>query len=585
MKRFLVALLVIIGSGFFSVAVAQERISNFNVHLDIHADGSVRVSEAILYDFGSESRHGIFRDIPISYKTSFGTFKLRVRDIKVRYEYDLGIPFETSRVGSAIRIKIGDPDTTVTGAHTYVIRYTVDRALKFSEGRAQLVWNMTGNEWPVPIDRVYGGVVLPAPMPVSSLSSACYRGPFGSTEPCATLSAPAPSGETEGLVLLDGLLNPREGVTVSIGFPREFVSAPTPVSTVWYFFSDNWIFGVPILTFLIMWFLWHTRGRDPRGRGTIIAEYDPPEGLTPAEVGTVYDEQAENKDIAGDLIYLAIRGYLKIRQETTPKLGKDKKDYIFYRLRPADESLPDFDRELMRALFETHGTATTEAGALKEVRLSALKDKFSKDLQKVKGLIYGAVVSRGYFTKKPEWVRSIYLGIASMIWIVIYVVSEIGGLIGGVWSRPTIIVVGFITGGIIAVFGWAMPKRTYRGVLAKEHILGFREFLHVTERDRLKFHNAPEKKPETFEKFLPFAIVLGVEKEWATQFQELYTTEPQWYQGTYGARFNSVVFASSLSDLRTQAGSVMSSTPSSRGGVGGGGFSGGGFGGGGGGSW
>ncbi|MEK7584557.1 MAG: DUF2207 domain-containing protein [Patescibacteria group bacterium] len=575
MKRLFVALLVIAGCGFFSVAVAQERITDFNVHLDIQADGSVDVSEVILYDFGSESRHGIYRDIPISYKTSFGTFKLRVRDISVRYEYDLLIPFETSRARSALRIKIGDPDTTVTGVNTYVINYTVDRALMFSEGSAQLVWNMTGNEWNVPINRVNGGVVLPAPISVDSLDAACYRGSFGSTQACVTLSVPAPSGQTAGVVLSDGMLLPREGVTVNIGFPSELVSRPTPARSIWYFIADNWIMVIPILAFLIMWYLWYTRGRDPRGRGTIIAEYDPPEGLTPSEVGTVYDERVENKDIAGDLISLAIQGYLKIRQETVPKLGKDKTDYIFYQLKPADESVPDFDRELIRALFETHGTATSEAGALKEVRLSMLKDKFAKDLQKIKGLIYGAAVRRGYFTRKPQWVRAFYGGIA-------FVVAQAGFVVGGSWENPFLLMVFFTTAAIIAVFGWAMPQRTYQGVLAKEHILGFREFLHVTERDRLKFHNAPEKKPETFEKFLPFAIVLGVEKEWAAQFQDLYTIEPGWYQGSYGAHFNSVVFVSSLSDLKTQAGSVMSSAPSSRGG---GGFSGGGFGGGGGRSW
>ena len=144
-----------------------------------------------------------------------------------------------------------------------------------------------------------------------------------------------------------------------------------------------------------------------------------------------------------------------------------------------------------------------------------------------------------------------------------------------------------ICGIIIVIFGIFMPSRTKKGVLAQEHILGFKRYLMVAEKDRITFHNAPEKRPELFEKFLPFAMALGVEQAWAQQFEGIYKQQPDWYDGQ-GNMFSAVIFANSLNSFSHDMNGAMAA-PSSAGsggsGLGGGGFSGGGFGGGGGGSW
>ena len=111
--------------------------------------------------------------------------------------------------------------------------------------------------------------------------------------------------------------------------------------------------------------------------------------------------------------------------------------------------------------------------------------------------------------------------------------------------------------------------------------MGLKDYINVAEKDRIAFHNAPEKNPELFEKLLPFAMALGVEKKWAEQFEGIYTQEPNWYHGgIYGAHFSATSFGSSLSNFSTSSGSTLSSSSS-----GGGGGVGGGGGGGGGGSW
>jgi hypothetical protein len=125
---------------------------------------------------------------------------------------------------------------------------------------------------------------------------------------------------------------------------------------------------------------------------------------------------------------------------------------------------------------------------------------------------------------------------------------------------------------------------TQEGVLMKERLLGLRDYLQIAEKNRLEFHNAPEKSPALFEQLLPAALILGVSGIWAKEFADIYTQPPQWYSGSGGAGFSAGAFVSDMNGFSSAASSSLAASPSSSG-SGGGGFSGGGRGGGGGGSW
>jgi len=110
--------------------------------------------------------------------------------------------------------------------------------------------------------------------------------------------------------------------------------------------------------------------------------------------------------------------------------------------------------------------------------------------------------------------------------------------------------------------------------------------LQIAEKDRLNFHNAPDKKPEIFENLLPYAMVFGVEELWAKEFKSIFITPPNWYEGSNS--FNVVNFGADMAIFNSLAAGAISSSPHSGGGMSGssgGGLSGGGGGGGGGGSW
>lgn len=561
--------------GFSAPAFAAEHVDTFHARIAIEPAGTLLVSETIRYDFGTTERHGIYRDIPLKYTAAYGNYTIRVQDIEVTDKQGGPAPFTLERQGSQQRIRIGDPDQFVSGLQTYEIRYRVARAINFFEGYDELYWNVTGNAWDVSMQGITAIVELPEGAKAGELTTRCYSGPAGSDAPCASPFVPEDKdASADSVTFRHTALEPAEGLTIVVQFPKGLVNPPTSIQRVQWLIQDNWSIAVPFIVFGIMYYLWVTRGKDPKGRGVIIAEYDAPDKLTPAEIGTVLDEVTGNTDIAGEIVYLAVQGYLRIKQVTVDKLLKDKEEYIFQQLKPIDTALAPYQQTLLRGFFETRGTASTEPGVLKEIVLSDLKNTFATTLATVKSEATKSVVEKGYFEGNPNAPKVLYAIIAVILGILMVVFSK-GSLL--------MIVSGIISGLIVAIFGWFMSRRSAHGVLTKEHILGLKDYLQVAEADRLKFHNAPEKKPEVFEKLLPYAIVLGVEKQWADQFKDIYTTEPTWYQGSYPGHFNTALFVNNLNALSSQTNSVLSSSPSS--GAGGGGFSGGGFGGGGGGSW
>lgn len=556
---------------FAGGAEIEEQISRFRVDIAIQTDATIRVTETITYDFGVNERHGIFRTIPVSYKARGGTFRLRLSDVTVADADGTPSLFTRSRTGGDTKIKIGDPDTLVTGEHTYVISYTVNRAINYFDDHDELYWNATGNEWTVTIEDAQAAVKLPSAIAASELQTNCFQGSLGSTEPCDSFALLA-----DGATFRTGSLDIEEGLTIVIGFPKGIVYEPTALERILATARDNGILVLPIVVFAVFFWMWWTRGRDPKGRGTIIAEYDAPDNLTPAEVGTVLDEHAHKRDVSSLLIHLAVNGYLDITR-VDKKFRKD--DYRFKKLKDEKTLANDFERTLLSKMF----------GKKNEIQLSDLKNTFYKDLAEVEKQVYAATVEKGYFVKNPQKVRMTYMIAGAILLTTAFpLIAGIGELfsihIGGLAIGSMV-----VSGLIVFFFGIVMPVKTREGVRAREHILGLKEYLTVAEKDRLKFHNAPEKNPKHFEALLPFAMALGVETEWAKQFEGMYATPPSWYHDTGNRAFTSLYLASALTDFESRTESVLSSRPSSAGsggsGLGGGGFSGGGFGGGGGGSW
>jgi len=546
-------------------SLSAERITNFTGEIKINPDSTINVKENIQYDFGDQEKHGIFRFIPVKYKARGGNYNLRVSNVTISDENGAPQNFTTSYEGQNIKFQIGDADKLVSGKKNYVISYVIRRAVNYFPDHDEIYWNFTGDQWPVPIENASVKVILPDNAK-ENLQYKCFEGVFGTTDECeASESGNVLEYKSTRSYSLG------EGMTIVAGWPKGITPEPAFIQKFWDVAKDNWTLFAPIIVFILMYRHWSRKGRDPKGRGTIIAQYESPDKLSPAEVGTMLDGSADNKDVSSTIIDLAVRGYLKIkRTEEKGFLGTTSIEYTFLRLKD-EEPERDFEKEVVKGIF----------GGEKEKKLSDLKNKFYKTLSTTKSQLYESVTQKGYYAKNPNSVFGAWIAIA----IVGGFFMTFGfGMLQGGWG----VFSGIVSGIILFIFGWLMPAVTKKGAELKENILGFKDFLSVTETDRLKFHNAPEKNPQMFEKFLPYAMVLGVEKEWAKQFEGIYNQQPDWYEDSSGRVFNAMILSSMANDFSSSAVTAMSSQPSSASG-GGSGFSGGGggggFGGGGGGSW
>ncbi|MFA5052183.1 MAG: DUF2207 domain-containing protein, partial [Patescibacteria group bacterium] len=485
-----------------------ERITDFSAGITVAASGIVDIQENINYDFGLTSHHGIYRYIPYRYTRSGATYNIRLAVSSITMDSGQNVPYTTTHENGNIVLKIGDADKTVDGIHEYSIRYTVQRAINFFDDHDELFWNVTGNGWEVPIEKATVTVIGPSAFSLEALQPACYTGAYGSTEQACTVEPYENNGIT---VIGDTALAAGEGLTFAVAWPAGTIQKPTATQNIRWFISDNWPIALPFIVLIVMFYLWYTRGRDPKGKGTIIPIYEPPQSMTSIEMGTVLDEKLDPKDISSAIIQLAVRGYLKIREIEQKKLLGKSTDYELVKLKEADENLKDYEQTVLNGLFESGSPST----------VSGLKNKFYKKLKDIRKQVYEAVVTDGYFPMNPDKVRNSYsTGGAVILFMVV--------IFGGVFKNGLAIAAFIVSGVAILLMSRAMPRRSKLGVTALEEIKGFKWFLSVTETERLKFHNAPAKSPQQFEQFLPYAMVLGVEKEWAKQFEGMYVTPPEW---------------------------------------------------------
>lgn len=543
---------VILSLFFTTTALAQtgEQIRSFDVSVHIQPSSAIIVREKIVYDFGDQQKHGIFRTVPE-----------KLKSVAVFDENNKPYTFKVS----GQEIKIGDADKTITGIHTYIISYTIDRAIDYYKDFDELYWNVTGNDWLVPINSASVRVELSQPVAQNELRVSCYYGVKGSTQTCGT----NPQTSSDKVYSVDAnttaALGAGEGITIAVGFPKGLVAQPTQAENIWQFILTYGILFLPIIVLVVMLRMWWKKGRDPKGRGTIVAEYDAPDNLTPLELSAVLNQGIKSSDISAEIVHLATKGFLTITKTQEKGLIFKHDEYI---LTKTSDKIPEaeFDQKIITGLF----------GEKKEVKLSDLKMVFYKEASGIRKYVIASVVSKGYFPVSPDTTRLKYVSYGAAFFVLIFLVA-ITKLLNG------FAVVGLLFSGFIVIlFANAMPKVTAEGALLRDKIKGLKLYMNVAEKDRINFHNAPEKNPALFEHLLAYAMVLGIEEKWAKQFESIYMTPPSWYHDSNVAGFNSVMFAHNMSAFNSVAATTIATSP---GGSGGGGSSGGGGGGGGGGSW
>jgi uncharacterized membrane protein len=555
---------------FPSKAFAQsdyDYIKSFHSDVVFNQDASISITETIDYHFATYE-HGIYREIPVDYKTT-GAFtrptKLDINSLSY-YEDDdpsqKGNEYETSTDNGYEVLKIGDANTEITGDYTYVIDYKLIYAVNYFSDHDELYLNITGNGWEVPIDVATADITVPGDI----TDKICYTGASGSTDSYCTFTTLSSNHVT----VVSEPLNTYEGLSVAIKMPKGTIADTTNQQRIEYIIANIGIL-LPIVTLVIMIIFLKSVNRNKKI--TIIPNYNVPKGFDPLRGGYLYKKGLPNSVITAQLIQLALSGYIKIKQIS-------KKDYEIIK---TEKEPPEDEQEnlLYSGIFDKSD----------DVKIKDLSNKFYLTIAKIKNSVEKRLYTEGYLSEAQKQKFNILLGIG------------IAGIVISFCGFPFFVsnaAIGWFLGLLISsvillIFSSLIDKKSSEGNKIFYEMEGLKLYINTAEEKRIEFHNDPKKYNGIFETLLPYAIIFGLEKKWAKEFEDIYVEQPDWYEGNF-SMFNSYIFISSLGSFGNQVGRYATPTNSRYGfssssagfggsGFGGGGFSGGGFGGGGGGSW
>lgn len=549
------------------------KVADFNGNITISEDGSATVQERITLSFVGEW-HGIHRFIPVEYPGPRGTNYTLFLDITSVTDGNGGkLKYESSTSNGFRDLKIYIPDATDTN-RTVEIDYTVRNGMRFFEDHDEFYWNVTGNDWSVPIDQAAATVAFPAAA-AGSLRAQAFTGVYGS----AGHDASADVTGAECSFATTSRLPMRGGLTIDVYIPKGILKEPSSFTRLLWFLGSNPIVFLPFWTFAVSFFFWWKWGRDPDPGVSVAPMYEPPKGLSPAEAGTLLEDKIHPRDITSTIVDLAVRGFIKIEETQDKALIFHHKDYIFHLLIPQSDwhGLAPHEQVMLKNIF---------SGNDDQVRLSSLKNRFYTAVPSIRQDIMSALRNKGMYMLDPDSANG-YSFVAILIIVAPFAISQFTGFKSVFSSVGLLIICGIISAIIWWLFARQMTAKTVNGARTLVAVLGFQEFMNRVDADRLK-----RMPPDTFEKFLPYAMALGVEHHWAQAFTGLIQSPPAWYVGpggVYGPGFNPLLFSSSMHSMASDMHDVFVSAPRASstgsgfgGGGGGGGFSGGGFGGGGG---
>ncbi|MGH3621477.1 MAG: DUF2207 domain-containing protein [Sciscionella sp.] len=611
-------LVMIVGFAPTGWSAGGEQIDQYVVDATVQRDGAVAVTEKISYDFGFESRHGIFRAIPTRYPLNKSdqdanaslddrvieitnpTATLDGRPVEIAVDPNNNKSIDTDYYDV---IRLGDPNGTVSGRHTYQLRYLMRGTLNEPGGTPQLYWNALGDQWMIPINSAT--VRVHAPGRIDRVR--CQTGSGGTGTDCPVSKA---SGDTATFGAEN--ISPRTAMTVATALPRS-VSVPAPIidrkpgfaPTV----ASNFVrpgheagigapaalgvtaallvIGAVLLTRLLArgrdyYFVGLTPGIVPgpdEGHGQalrrlgqhneIAVRFNKPDA-PPALCGGILNETVGMTEVSATITDLAVRGYLRVEDD-------GNQQHTLVQLAEPDDSLARYEQVILEALFADGPTA----------ELASLR--IGDEMRRAHEEILDELVHRNWYQRRPDLLTRSYrmLGGVLLVGSLLIGYFLLARVDLGLWALP------FALGGLaLLLLAGRMPSRTAVGTAILTQVLNFRRYLEVAEAEEI----AAEERRTVFNRYLPYAQVLGMATVWTKKFEALGAAEPNgWYTGADGLLLQGVLFSSMFNSFAYAADATLPSMPASSsdtsgwsgggGGFGGGGFGGGGMGGGGGGSW
>ena len=530
-------------------------IKNYDVELAIGKEGYFDIHEKIEVEF-HKKRRGIQRFIPKKIKHNSKTIRINLDNVVVR-----GDKFSLRSNGSNRIIRIGDKDKYIEGFKQYDFSYRIHNAMLFEENHTEFLYNIISN-WDVPIEKVSYRITLPSPLEIPFNDFKVITGEDGADERNATI-------EKEGKLFFGKSLRslrPDENITVAIKLPLDYILRPTPPPPTVPIYKLDKLWALP-LAFLAWFISFFFKSKKEDNDGVVNEHFFPPEGFSPAEVGTYYDGKVHTEDIISLLPYWAERGYISI---TNNNMVGENNDLYFRKIKALESDSPKYQHTIFNGLFKESNM----------VMLSELKNEIYKYSHKASREIKSSLEAKDLYDEKHHNLFK------SGKLIALFFILLIIGVLLLVFTPYKLTGITTLISGIICFgFHFASPKKSAKGIAIKNHLLGLRQVLE--NLDAFRTQELIKENPNYFEKLFPFAVAFGLDKSWMDKVKDADLQAPSWY-GYEGV--NVVTGATSLNTFNSEFSvpeikSVFTSMPVSSGSSSSGGFSGGsaggGFGGGG----
>ena len=604
---------------------------DYEVDIKINKDSTFDVTEKQTYyldgSFGFFNRDISYKDIDII--TDIKVFDGENKEI-LKSELDIKPGFGEKH------IQWNFPRRNFSGEEkSWIVKYKVHGGISFLKNYDEIYWNAIPSDRSVPIENVKVTVNLPGGEKFRNDLIQLY------SEQVLPKNCYFKSNNTQAI--FEGKdLKSNNNFTIAVGFQKDIVSQMAYWKDFLMIYYGYILSVIIFLSCVIIGFVyWYKTERSREGKRAIVPQYEPPQNLRPAMAEVIVKEKLTSKGLAATVIDLAVRGYVKIEEEKKSALEKSfalivilllflffsiiffsivstigrnpmsffghfillslfsfvifsiissrgydyKKNYKIMKTKSFkdDSGLEDYEKKYLNVLFSYKDYFST-----KEIKRKPQKARgIYKETQKVKNKVYEETeldtkaFERGLTIEKKRNIIFGILGFIIFILVVFFMIGESAVIGQFLFLILTVILT------VIALYAFIKyeARLSDQGIKLKKDWLGFKMYLETAEKYRMQ-----NLKPEFFEKYLPYAMIFGVEKKWAKAFEAIHMPSPSWYAGSAhvgaGSSLNSASSFSPLSFSNSFSSSFTSafSSPGASGASGGGGGAGGGGGGGGGGA-
>ena len=551
---------------------------------------------------GTNFQHGIIRTFPLSYPTRFGLCqRLELTDIQVKRD-DVKEQFTLERDWNGQRVRIGDFGALLTpGAHTYTLSYQIAPEIAYYRDHDALLWDVTGSDWPVNVVTASATLTLPRVTSANGITPQGMIGARDSHDldkPSSDVKAEV-SDLGEVSLYSTRPLKPAEGLRLLVQMPKGVVTPPA-FNAVFFFQDNPTLFWALIATLAMLAYyiiLWVVTGRE-EARGPIVPRGTPPEQVSPAVARYLRTGACDHRMLAAALADMAVKRCIQLTKNgDIYSVSMVKDNLVRERDRRTaagtEESalglapMTSEERALLSSLLLSGHTFTfipANHGVIKEAMqrfTGILKQKYAaafftaptqfvvigavlsllaligiglsdashnswrESARSVVGLmmtgvgvyLLGTVIVKAWQQALGQAIEQLWAIIQTLFITLIVLALGLGGIYLLRYSSLQMVMLLIALGIVNLVFAAVLRRRTRHGQRILDQLEGFVLFL-TTGRVDHRTEKKPERTTELFERYLPYAIALEVERAWSDQFiynlsrdegsKLTYTTE--WFQ-------------------------------------------------------